>query len=103
MKIGDSVFVIGCVDEIRKDTIIVRNEGGYFGTIPEEIVCRDNVEAYWRKAERNQLLNEILKLIPQNAADFVLNNNVPLSGEQINLMLTRITKSIERLKEGDNE
>ena len=37
MKIGDEVYVHGYVDEIRKDTIIIRNDGGYFGTIEEEI------------------------------------------------------------------
>lgn len=47
MKIGDSVFVFGYVDEIRKDTVIIRNKGGYFGTIPSEVIvvelvrCKD--------------------------------------------------------------
>ena len=47
MKIGDSVLVHGYVDEIRKDTVIIRNKGGYFGTVPSEIIkgdlirCRD--------------------------------------------------------------
>lgn len=40
MKIGDEVYVHGYVDEIRKDVIIIRNEGGYFGTSPFEIVER---------------------------------------------------------------
>ena len=38
MKIGDRVFVCGYIDEIRKDTIIIRNAGGYFGTIPSEVM-----------------------------------------------------------------
>ena len=38
MKIGDEVYVKGYIDEIRKDTVIIRNEGGYFGTIQSEIV-----------------------------------------------------------------
>lgn len=37
MKIGDEIYVHGFIDEIRKDIIIIHNEGGYFGTIPEEI------------------------------------------------------------------
>ena len=45
MKIGDEVFVHGYVDEIRKDVVIVKNEGGYFGTVKEEVVdlirCKD--------------------------------------------------------------
>lgn len=38
MKIGDRVFVHGYVDEIRKDTVIIRNDGGYFGTVLSEVV-----------------------------------------------------------------
>ena len=37
MKIGDHVCVKGYVDEIRKDTVIIRNDGGYFGTVPSEV------------------------------------------------------------------
>ena len=32
MKIGDEIYVHGYIDEIRKHTIIIRNDGGYFGT-----------------------------------------------------------------------
>ena len=38
MKIGDEVFVHGYVDEIRKDCIIIRNDGGYFGIVEDEII-----------------------------------------------------------------
>lgn len=38
MKIGDEVFVHGYIDEIRKDCIIIRNDGGYFGTVEDEII-----------------------------------------------------------------
>ena len=37
MKIGDRIYVRGYVDEIRKDTVIVRNDGGYFGTTWNEV------------------------------------------------------------------
>lgn len=37
LRIGDEVFVHGYVDEVRKDTIIIRNDGGYFGTVREEV------------------------------------------------------------------
>ena len=37
MKIGDEVYVHGYVDEIRNDVIIIRNEGGYFGTVEDEV------------------------------------------------------------------
>ena len=44
MKIGDKVYIKGVVDEIRKDTIIIRNKGGYFGTVEEEIVNRTETD-----------------------------------------------------------
>lgn len=37
MKIGDEVYVHGYVDEIRNDVVIIRNDGGYFGTVPSEV------------------------------------------------------------------
>ena len=37
MRIGEEVRVRGIVDEIRKDIVIIKNKGGYFGTVPEEI------------------------------------------------------------------
>lgn len=48
MKIGDRCFVHGYVDEIRNDTIIVRNSGGYFGTAPKEVITvYDTVHPNW--------------------------------------------------------
>ena len=41
IKIGDEVYIHGYVDEIRKDVIIIRNEGGYFGTVLDEIESKD--------------------------------------------------------------
>lgn len=37
-KIGDEVYIHGYIDEIRKDNIIIRNNGGYFGTVENEII-----------------------------------------------------------------
>lgn len=37
LKIGQEVLIHGYVDEIRKDTIIIQNEGGYFGTVECEV------------------------------------------------------------------
>ena len=36
-KIGDEVFVHGRIDEIRGRTIIIENNGGYFGTDCDEV------------------------------------------------------------------
>lgn len=55
MKIGDSVYVHGYVDEIRKDTVIIRNKGGYFGTDKSELVmsglvqCKDCIHHRYEK------------------------------------------------------
>ncbi len=56
MKIGDEVYVHGYIDEIRSDTIIIRNDGGYFGTVPTEVVdiCiegNDNCEGTEKRNE----------------------------------------------------
>lgn len=55
MKIGDRVFVHGYVDEIRKDTIIIRNKGGYFGTDKSEVLVGEMPKAKtgtWVKPKR---------------------------------------------------
>lgn len=44
MKIGDRIYVHGYVDEIRKNCVIVRNDGGYFGTVKSEIVEAQETE-----------------------------------------------------------
>lgn len=44
MKIGDRIYVHGFVDEIRKDCVIVRNDGGYFGTDKSEILVANNLD-----------------------------------------------------------
>ena len=49
MKIGDEVYVHGYVDEIREDTVIIRNEGGYFGTSKNEVTT--DTELDWGKSE----------------------------------------------------
>lgn len=35
-RIGDEVYVHGYIDEIRGNTFIIRNDGGYFGTVADE-------------------------------------------------------------------
>ena len=46
MKIGDEVYVHVYVDEIRKDTVIVKNKGGYFGTSKKEISSWDEWSSF---------------------------------------------------------
>ena len=46
MKIGDEVYVHGFIDEIRQDTVIIRNDGGYFGTVPSEVADHEPTAEY---------------------------------------------------------
>ena len=36
-RIGDEVYIHGYIDQIRNDVVIIRNEGGYFGTSDREM------------------------------------------------------------------
>lgn len=62
-KIGKEVYVHGYIDEERQDICIIRNEGGYFGTVKSEIteaadkmVSLNSIEEVIEeiKAERNK-------------------------------------------------
>ena len=44
MKVGDEVYVHGYIDEIRQDIVIIRNNGGYFGTFSSEVVDQEPCE-----------------------------------------------------------
>ena len=65
MKIGDRVFVHGYIDEIRKDTVIIRNDGGYFGTIPSEVITGELPSAqpklYGYDIEHLELIANVLR------------------------------------------
>lgn len=82
MKIGDRIYVHGYVDEIRKDTVIIRNEGGYFGTVKSEIVEAQKAEdivsvirckdcKYWLKTKKQC---GYTYLLPQFDADEYCSN-----------------------------
>ena len=59
MKIGDEVYIHGYVDEIRNDVVIIRNDGGYFGTIPEEVLLTGIEYLADRKTEpQTELVND---------------------------------------------
>lgn len=47
LKIGDEVYIHGFVDEVRRDTVIIKNEGGYFGTVAEEIMPSAQPEPHY--------------------------------------------------------
>lgn len=67
MKIGDRVFVPGYVDEIRKDTVIIRNKGGYFGTDPSEVICGEPKTGRW--AERIEDADGVYEICSVCGAD----------------------------------
>lgn len=64
MRIGDTVYIRGTIDEIRKDVVIISNKGGYFGTVPEEIQTDIGDFSYilWLNS-RNRAFNEVLEII----------------------------------------
>ena len=75
MKIGDKVYVQGYVDEIRNDTVIIRNDGGYFGTVPSEVITgemperkkgewleTDSHEPCWYKCDQCGRLSDIKEI-----------------------------------------
>lgn len=65
LKIGQEVLIHGYVDEIRKDTIIIQNDGGYFGTVEHEIT---DIEA----SDTIEVLEKIRAEIESYEADCIL-------------------------------
>ena len=60
LKIGQEVLIHGYVDEIRKDTVIIRNEGGYFGTVEYEVT---DIEMSDTNDVVDKIMNEITMLL----------------------------------------
>ena len=63
LKIGDEVSIHGYVDEIRLDTIIIKNKGGYFGTIKDEINRDDQYIKEWVIEHNGNGWNDWINLI----------------------------------------
>ena len=106
MKIGDEVYIHGYVDEIRKDTVIIRNEGGYFGTIESELISDKqwgggrvligtpqnltlSFEGITPKARR-ELCNVIEKLINCIATSATETQTDKMTEEEIDTMLAKV-------------
>lgn len=53
LKIGDKVLINGVVEEIKQDVIVIKNRGGLFETVKEEILLA--------KEEKPKTLNQIRK------------------------------------------
>ena len=63
LKIGQEVLIHGYVDEIRKDTVIIRNDGGYFGTVEYEVT---DIEMSDTNDVLDKIMNEITMLLEFN-------------------------------------
>jgi hypothetical protein len=61
MRIDDEIYVHGYLDEIRQDKVIIRNEGGYFGTVADELVEVISKGQYESrlKAERKKIAEDV--------------------------------------------
>lgn len=98
VRIGDEIYVHGYIDEIRKDTIIIRNEGGYFGTVEHEIVhdppdAWDNGYTDGEYAAHNTAIDIIDKEI--STCSLVANTSEFTNG------MKRIKELIERERDKD--
>ena len=68
LKIGQEVLIHGYVDEIRKDTVIIRNEGGYFGTVEYEVT---DIEMSDTNDVLDKIMNEITMLLEFNRLNVI--------------------------------
>ena len=68
LKIGQEVLIHGYVDEIRKDTVIIRNEGGYFGTVEYEVT---DIEMSDKNDVLDKIMNEITMLLDFNRLNVI--------------------------------
>ena len=68
LKIGQEVLIHGYVDEIRKDTVIIRNEGGYFGTVEYEVT---DIEMPDTNDVLDKIMNEITMLLQFNRLNVI--------------------------------
>lgn len=66
MKIGDEVYIHGYIDEIRIDTVIIKNDDGYFVTVEPEVVLNQPEQQWIPVSER--LPEENMWTICQNNA-----------------------------------
>ena len=61
-------MIHGYVDEIRKDTVIIRNEGGYFGTVEYEVT---DIEMPDTNDVLDKIMNEITMLLDFNRLNVI--------------------------------
>ena len=93
MKIGDEVYVHGFIDEIRQDTIIIRNDGGYFGTVPSEVADQQEALQNLTKPNKSDLISR------QAAIDALYDKGLSMTawGELLAMKWSDIQTCIELL------
>ena len=93
MKIGDEVYVHGFIDEIRQDTIIIRNDGGYFGIVPSEVVEQQETLQNLTKPNKSDLISR------QAAIDALYDKGLSMTawGELLAMKWSDIQTCIELL------
>lgn len=96
MMIGDEVYVHGIVDEIRRDVVIIRNAGGYFGTDKGELVSgelrtkQDVIQAYDKVLEFIDSTEEALRPFDHEKAGMAA-------------ILEDLRAAVERMRRGELE
>lgn len=63
MKIGDEVYIHGYIDEIRNDVIIIKNQGGYFGTVFNEVIVDRNCSEKPNNCEPQNHSGEVTEMV----------------------------------------
>lgn len=102
MRIDDEVYVHGYLDEIRQDKVIIRNEGGYFGTVIGELVeaiPKADYEARL-KADLVAILTEIQTEIEETAVNITYQENKDRKGTW---GLRKASEIIDKYKEKEIE
>ena len=106
MHIGDEVFVHGYIDEIRNDTIIIRNVGGYFGTSRDEVFYYEEDERGYGTMNEADRKTESDSEKPNNCEhiteDGVTCAKYPACDDCLDNPLNKV-KGSERLVKGSDE
>lgn len=104
MKIGDEVYIHGYVDEIRQNVVIIRNDGGYFGTVAEEITSSSEIPNTCGDAISRQsaifLASDLKQDLPddERIADMVMAHNEGILEYQTQLSLLPSCNNTDCLK-----
>jgi len=102
MKIDDEIYVHGYLDEIRQNKVIIRNEGGYFGTVVDELVEAIPKAEYENrlKADLVAMLEELKEQLREMHEDFFETEHFD-EAYGVSDSMDVIQEKIDKLKESD--